>query len=82
MRSGSRGCCWTSPSGTAEVTGNTVIIALPLTQEELASLVSASRATVTRAFSNWRRRGVVQTGQHLVTITDPAALRQIAAAGR
>jgi len=25
---------------------------------------------------------VVQTGQHLVTITDLAALRQIAAAGR
>lgn len=62
--------------------GAQVIIALPLSQEELASLVSASRATVTRAFSNWRRRGVVRTGQHLVTITDPAALRRIAAAGR
>ena len=62
--------------------GEQVIIALPLSQEELASLVSASRATVTRAFSSWRRRGVVQTGQHLVTITDLAALRQIAAAGR
>ena len=62
--------------------GEQVIIALPLSQEELASLVSASRATVTRAFSNWRRRGVVQTGQHLVTITDLAALRQIAAADR
>ena len=62
--------------------GEQVIIALPLSQEELASLVSASRATVTRAFSSWRRRGVVQTGQHLVTITDLAALRRIAAAGR
>ncbi len=62
--------------------GAQVIIALPLSQEELASLVPASRATVTRAFSNWRRRGVVRTGQHLVMITDLAALRRIAAAGR
>lgn len=62
--------------------GQQVVIALPLSQEELASLVSASRATVTRAFSNWRRRGLVRTGQHVVTITDLAALRQIAAAGQ
>ena len=49
-----------------------------LTQEELASLVGTSRATVTRALSNWRRRGIIRTGQRDLTITDLGALRKIA----
>jgi CRP/FNR family cyclic AMP-dependent transcriptional regulator len=49
-----------------------------LTQEELASLTGASRATVTRALSNWRQRGIIRTGQRDITITDPATLRKIA----
>jgi CRP-like cAMP-binding protein len=49
-----------------------------LTQEELASLTGASRATVTRALSNWRRRGIIRTGQRDITITDLGALRKIA----
>jgi len=52
--------------------------AMTLTQEELASLTGASRATVTRALSNWRRRGIIRTGQRDITITDPGALRKIA----
>ena len=52
--------------------------AMTLTQEELASLTGASRATVTRALSNWRRRGIIRTGQRDITITDLAALRKIA----
>jgi CRP-like cAMP-binding protein len=52
--------------------------AMTLTQEELASLTGASRATVTRALSNWRRRGIIRTGQRDITITDPEALRKIA----
>ena len=52
--------------------------AVTLTQEELASLTGASRATVTRALSNWRRRGIIRTGQRDITITDPGALRKIA----
>jgi CRP/FNR family transcriptional regulator, cyclic AMP receptor protein len=52
--------------------------ATTLTQEELASLTGASRATVTRALSNWRRRGIIRTGQRDITITDPGALRKIA----
>ena len=58
--------------------GQQVVIALPLSQGELASLVSASRATVTRAFSDWRRRRLVRTSQRHVTITDMTALRRIA----
>ena len=52
--------------------------AMTLTQEELASLTGASRATVTRALSNWRRRGIIRTGQRDITITDPGTLRKIA----
>jgi len=52
--------------------------AMTLTQEELASLTGASRATVTRALSNWRRRGIIRTGQRDIAITDPGALRKIA----
>jgi CRP/FNR family transcriptional regulator, cyclic AMP receptor protein len=51
---------------------------MTLTQEELASLTGASRATVTRALSNWRRRGIIRTGQRDITITDLGALRKIA----
>lgn len=51
---------------------------MPLTQDELASLAWTSRATVTRAFSNWRKRGFVLTGPHHITILDQAGLRKIA----
>jgi CRP-like cAMP-binding protein len=55
-----------------------VHIAVPLSQEELASLAGASRATVTRALSNWRQRGIIRTGQRDTTITGLDALRKIA----
>jgi CRP/FNR family cyclic AMP-dependent transcriptional regulator len=58
--------------------GDAVEIEFPLTQEELASLAGASRATVTRALSNWRRRGIVRTGHRHVTITNLTKLRWIA----
>jgi CRP-like cAMP-binding protein len=50
---------------------------IALTQEELASLTGASRATVTRALSNWRRRGIISTGQRDITILDLKTLRNI-----
>jgi CRP/FNR family cyclic AMP-dependent transcriptional regulator len=53
-------------------------LVMPLTQDELASLAGTSRATVTRAFSNWRRRGFVLTGPHHITILDQAGLRKVA----
>jgi CRP-like cAMP-binding protein len=51
---------------------------MPLSQEELASLAGTSRATVTRAFQNWRKRGFIRTAYRDITITDIAGLRQIA----
>ena len=53
-------------------------VAIPLSQEELASLAGTSRATVARAFENWRKRDIITTGRRGITITDPQALRRIA----
>ena len=53
-------------------------IELPLSQEELASLVFASRATVTRALRDWRQRRLVETSPRHITIIDRAALARIA----
>jgi CRP/FNR family transcriptional regulator, cyclic AMP receptor protein len=61
--------------------GGAIEVALPLSQEELASMAGTSRATVTRALSNWRKRGFIRTGQRHVTITNPRGLRHIAGPG-
>jgi CRP/FNR family transcriptional regulator, cyclic AMP receptor protein len=53
-------------------------VAMPLSQEELASLAGASRATVTRALSNWRQRGFIRTGQRRITIINLGGLRHVA----
>ena len=55
-----------------------IYLVMPLSQEELASLAGTSRATVTRAFGNWRKRGLVRTGHRRITILDPAGLRKVA----
>lgn len=53
-------------------------IALPLSQDELASLIGASRSTVTRALSTWRSRHIIRTDHEHVTILDPSQLEHIA----
>ena len=58
--------------------GGEIHVAMPLSQEELASLAGTSRATVQRAYRIWRQRGFIRTGQRHITITDPSGLRQIA----
>jgi CRP/FNR family transcriptional regulator, cyclic AMP receptor protein len=52
-----------------------VEIALPLSQDELASLAGTSRATVARALSGWRKRGLIRTGQRRITLTNVRGLR-------
>lgn len=59
-------------------TDGAIYLAMPLSQEELASLAGASRATVTRALSNWRQRGFIRTGPRRITIIDLPGLRQVA----
>jgi CRP-like cAMP-binding protein len=53
-------------------------IMLPLSQDELASLTGTSRATVARALDDWRKRGLIRTGQRRVTLTDIPRLRKAA----
>jgi CRP-like cAMP-binding protein len=52
---------------------------LPLTQDELASLIAASRDSVVRALGSLRRRGLVSTSRRAITIPDRDALRAEAA---
>jgi CRP/FNR family transcriptional regulator, cyclic AMP receptor protein len=58
-------------------TDGVIYLAMPLSQEGMASLAGTSRATVTRALRNWRQRGFIRTGQHRVTIIDLEGLRQV-----
>jgi len=53
----------------------------PLTQEEVASLIGSSRATVTRALSQWRSRGIVSTRQRRIVVLDRTALRRLGGRG-
>lgn len=50
----------------------------PLSQEELASLIGSSRATVTRALSQWRSRGIIRTRQRQIVVLDRGALHWLA----
>jgi CRP/FNR family transcriptional regulator, cyclic AMP receptor protein len=59
--------------------GGAVNIEMPITQGELASLAGVSRATMTRALNEWRRRRIIQTGKGHITITNMDGLRKIAA---
>ena len=60
------------------VNGAIYLMTPSLSQEELASLAGTSRATVTRAFGNWRKRGLIRTGQRRITIIDLPGLRRVA----
>lgn len=55
-----------------------VDIEIPLTQEELASLIAASRDTVVRAITSLRSLGLIVTGRRRITILDINALRRYA----
>jgi CRP-like cAMP-binding protein len=54
------------------------VITIPLSQEEIANIAGVSRATMTRAVGDWRRRGLIKTGRHHLTITNITPLRHIA----
>jgi CRP/FNR family transcriptional regulator, cyclic AMP receptor protein len=62
--------------------GQALVLTLPLSQDELASLVSTSRATVTRALHDWRGRGLIQTRTRRITIVDPVTLRRLSGLDR
>jgi CRP-like cAMP-binding protein len=62
--------------------GSATVIAIPLSQDEIASLIGTSRATVTRALSHWRRRHLISTTpRHQITINDVPGLLRLAGRG-
>ncbi|PWK73212.1 CRP-like cAMP-binding protein [Streptomyces sp. CG 926] len=58
-----------------------VEVAVPLTKQELAGAVSASREMVQRELKALRDRGVINTGRRKVVIVRPDVLRRIARSG-
>lgn len=55
-----------------------VSIDVPLTQDELASLVWSSRGSVARALRTWREEGIISTGRRQIVVLDPTRLRALA----
>jgi len=53
------------------------VIPVPVSQDELAHLVGASRETVSRALNNYRRMGILSTSNRLVTINDLSRLERM-----
>lgn len=51
-----------------------IVIELPLTQDDLAGLVGASRDAVAKTLKVWRDQGLVQTRRRQIIITDPLAI--------
>jgi CRP/FNR family cyclic AMP-dependent transcriptional regulator len=49
-----------------------------LSQNELGKIVGATRETVNRCFKDWRRSGIVDVDDGVITILDRAALEQLA----
>jgi CRP-like cAMP-binding protein len=59
-----------------EPTESGIMITLPLTQDELASWVGASREAVTKALRTLRDRGYVRTRRRMITVVDIEGLRR------
>jgi CRP/FNR family transcriptional regulator, cyclic AMP receptor protein len=59
-----------------ESTESGIMITLPLTQDELASWVGASREAVTKALRTLRDRGYVRTQRRMITVVDIEGLRR------
>jgi CRP-like cAMP-binding protein len=55
-----------------------VRLTLPLTQDDLAGWISASREAVARALASLRKRGLITTARREITILDLAGLRDVA----
>ncbi len=52
-------------------------IAVRLTQDELATLVNATRQTVNKRLADWQKRGWIELGYGCILIRDAEALRQL-----
>jgi CRP-like cAMP-binding protein len=59
-------------------TDDGVLLELPLSQDELASLIATSRESVVRALASLRRQGYITTGRRTVNVGDLVGLRRYA----
>jgi CRP/FNR family cyclic AMP-dependent transcriptional regulator len=59
--------------GEPEADGS-IEIRLPLSQQDLAGLVMASRDAVAKTLQSWRTSGLVATGRRSIVVVDPAGL--------
>lgn len=55
-----------------------LVLAIPLSQQDLADWIGSSREAVGHALGRLRRRGMVRTGRLRIVITDLASLRDVA----
>jgi CRP-like cAMP-binding protein len=53
-----------------------VELGIPISQDEIAGLISASRQSVARALTTLRQRGYIATGRRSITVRDVAGLRR------
>ncbi|MGH3759909.1 Crp/Fnr family transcriptional regulator [Actinophytocola sp.] len=58
--------------------GSGVVVRTPLTQQDIADRIGASRRGVARALATLRERGVVHTGRQVFVVTAPDVLRLLA----
>ena len=53
-----------------------VELGIPISQDEIAGLISASRQSVARALTTLRQRGFIATGRRSITVRDVVGLRR------
>ena len=58
-------------------TGDTIVIDIPLTQGDLATIVGATRESINKAMSALRSQNLVQIDGTQVTLLNPAGLRNM-----
>ena len=57
-----------------------ILLQLPLTREDLASMTGTTTESVSRTLSKWRRAGLIETGRRWTSLKDRAALGKAAEA--
>jgi CRP-like cAMP-binding protein len=67
----------TTASRFGEKTPRGVRIAVPLKHQDIASSISATRETTSRAIADLERKGQLTSDQSIITLTDEASLRSL-----
>lgn len=65
-------------AGEAKRKGSGTSVTMPLTHDELASMIATTRETVTRTMGRFRKEQLISTRGVSLTVLQPEALRQLA----